>query len=489
MQWSKDKLKQLIEDKLKDTLFVVVSNREPYIHKTTPKGISCISPASGVTMALDPVLRACGGVWVAHGSGDADKKVVDNKGRIQVPQDDPSYTLRRIWLSKTEEDSYYYGASNEALWPLCHIVYAKPEFNYADWETYKKVNQKFADVVLEEIEGKKAFVFVQDYHLTLLPKMIKEKNPDAKVALFWHIPWPNPEAFRICPWGGEILNGMLGADLLGFHINYHVDNFLTTVDRNLEVRVDRVASSVVSQWKETLVRFFPISVDFEEIKKESDDNNNFDVLERLKNEFNLEGKIIGVSTDRIDYTKGLIEKMYAIERFFEKYPEYIGKFTFLQAGVLSRIHIQKYKDLNDELNAVVEKINWRYGEENWQPIILIRRHFSQKELVALYKMSDVGIISSLHDGMNLVAKEYVVAAENSKSFLVLSKFTGAARELSDAILINPYDRDGFADAIKEAIEMNPEEKARRMEKMKAVISENNIYRWAAKIIQGLLRLA
>lgn len=487
--WGKETLKQLIEEKLNGGLFVVASNREPYIHRFGPEGIECINPASGLTMALDPVLRASGGVWVAHGSGDADRKVVDEKNRVQLPPEGPKYSLRRIWLNKVEETGYYYGFSNETLWPLCHIVYAKPKFDEADWLHYKSVNEKFAKTILDEVGDRKAFVFIQDYHLTLVPKILRELNPDIKSALFWHIPWPNPEAFRINPWKEEILWGMLGADLLGFHINYHADNFLNTVDQTLEVRVDKVGSSVVSGGRETLVRPFPISIDYEQIRKDANAPEIKQLIGKLKKEYNLGSQFVAIGTDRIDYTKGIIERFNAIDKLLEKYPEYIGKFTFIQAGVLSRIHIQKYKDLNDDINATVERINWKYSSDSWQPIVMIRRHFTQKELMALYKMADVCVVSSLHDGMNLVAKEYVAAADASKGTLVLSLFTGAARELTDAVLINPYAPDSFAESIKNALEMPPEEKEKRMLKMKETVAENNIYKWAGKIIQSLLRLS
>ncbi len=489
MEWTRETLKQLIEEKLNGSHFIVVSNREPFIHKKTLEGVKCMIPASGVTMALDPVLRASGGTWIAHGSGDADRQVVDEKNKVRVPPEDPKYSLRRIWLNKAEETGYYYGFSNETLWPLCHIVYNKPTFEEADWLHYKAVNEKFAKTIIDEVAGQKAFVFIQDYHLALLPKLLREANPEIKSALFWHIPWPNPEAFRINPWKEEILNGMLGADLLGFHIHYHTDNFLSTVDQTLEVRADRVSSSVVSGGRETLVRPFPISVDFDQIQKDASSPDIPEQIERIKKEYNLTAQFIGIGTDRIDYTKGILERFRAIDKFLEKYPEYLGKFTFLQAGVLSRIHIKKYKELNDEINAVVEQINWKYSSDSWQPIVMLRRHFSPKELIVLYRMADICVVSSLHDGMNLVAKEFVAATDPKKGMLILSRFTGSARELTDAVLINPYASDSFAEKIKTALEMPPEEKEKRNLKMKEMIAESNIYKWAGKIIQALLRLA
>ncbi|NQU18107.1 MAG: trehalose-6-phosphate synthase [Candidatus Saganbacteria bacterium] len=486
--WTKESLKQFIEDKLKNNKFIVAANREPYIHRYGVDGIECIKPASGVTTSLDPVLQACNGVWVAHGSGDADKKVVDKKDRVAVPPDNPTYTLRRLWMDKREENGYYYGFSNETLWPLCHTVYEKPKFNEEDWNYYKTINRRFADTILDEIGDSEAFVFLQDYHLCLVPKMIKEAKPSAKVALFWHIPWPNPEAFRICPWKKEILEGLLGVDLLGFHIRYHVDNFLETVNQTLEAKVDKVTSSVVFGGMETRIRPYPISIDYENIKTYSKTQECKDLSAKLKHDLDLNFKYLGVGVDRIDYTKGLVEKFDAIDRFLEKNPQYHGQFSYVQVGALSRIHISSYKQINDEMNSIVEKINWKYSSEHWVPIILIRRHLTPKELIALYKLADLCIVSSLHDGMNLVAKEFIAAVDDDKS-LILSQFTGAARELPDALFINPYEPNGFADTIKQALEMPKEEKIERMKRMKEIVAENNIYTWAANVIQALLKIS
>ncbi|MFH1576471.1 MAG: trehalose-6-phosphate synthase [Candidatus Margulisiibacteriota bacterium] len=489
--WTKESLKELIGDKLKDYLFVVASNREPYIHKFSRDKIVCFRPASGVVTALDPILQTSDGLWVAHGSGDADKKVVDDKDRVRVPCNDPhpKYTLKRIWMNKAEETGYYYGFSNEALWPLCHIVYSKPKFREADWNYYRLINERFAKAILDEIGEKPAFIFLQDYHLTLVPKLIKEANPNAKIALFWHIPWPNPEVFRICPWKKEILEGLLGADLLGFHLNYHVDNFLETINLNLEAKVDKVASSVTYGGIETLVRPYPISIDSANIAKEAASKAVAKDIEKIKEELGITSELIGIGTDRIDYTKGILEKFTAIDHFLEKHPEFQGKFVYIQIGSLSRIHLETYKKLNDDINSLVERINWKYSSDNWSPIIFIRKYYTPQELLAIFRMANICLISSLHDGMNLVAKEFVAAASDDKGMLVLSQFTGAARELTEAITFNPYQIEDCAEAIKQALTMPEEERKARMTKMKNLVSENNIYRWSAKIIQALLRLS
>ncbi|MDD5060563.1 MAG: trehalose-6-phosphate synthase, partial [Candidatus Omnitrophica bacterium] len=487
--WTEAKLKDLIHAKLGDNSFFVVSNREPYMHvfdDNLGKAV-CIRPASGVVTAIHPILSACGGTWIAHGSGNFDKKFVNSKDKLGVPIEDNRYILKRVWLNKDEEQGYYYGFSNEGLWPLCHNTHTRPVFKEFDWQMYKEVNQKFADSVLEELPAGSPFIFIQDYHFTLLPKMIKDKRPDAKVALFWHIPWPTPEAFMICPYQNEILEGMLGCDLIGFHVQNHCNNFLDTANRLLESRVDTEKFSVVRSGKETFIRAFPISIN-PNIGGRSFKVDPVRQVEKLKKEFELENEIIAVSVDRIDYTKGIVERILAIDRFLDKYPEYKKKFIFIQLAAPSRTHIKRYHDLIGEIDELVEKINWKHIDGNWKPIIYLKKHFSQDDIQPYYRLGDICIVSSLHDGMNLVAKEYVAEKNDLSGALILSQFTGASRELTDAILVNPYSIEEFADSIKLAIQMPEEEKQRRMENMRKVITENNIYRWAANIINELVAL-
>ena len=486
--WTQEKLKDLIHARLGENALFVVSNREPYMHLIDENtGVnSCIRPASGVVTAIDPIMRACGGTWIAHGAGNADKNFVNSKDKLGVPPKDIHYILKRVWLSKEEEEGYYYGFSNEGLWPLCHFTHTRPVFRESDWKMYQIVNNKFAASILEELPAKNPFVFIQDYHFTLLPKMIKEKRPDAMVALFWHIPWPTPETFSTCPYQEQILEGMLACDLIGFHVQSHCNNFLDTANRLLESRVDTERFSVVRFGKETFIRAFPISVDgyfdIKSIKSEQVEIN------RLRQEYKLEGKFVALGVDRIDYTKGIPERMLAVERFLEKYPQYKGKFVLLQLAAPSRTHIKRYHDLISEIDELVEKINWKYKDEVWKPILYLKRHFSLDEIKPFYALADMCIVSSLHDGMNLVAKEYVATKSDLKGILLLSRFTGAARELGDAVLINPYAAEEFADCIKLAVEMPLEEKKKRMENMRKIISENNVYRWAGSIITELAAL-
>ena len=486
-QWTSERLAVQVRTRLDGGRLFVVSNREPYSHQHEGKSIQVVVPPSGLVTALEPILTACDGTWVAHGSGNADSETVDEHDRLRVPPDDPRYTLRRVWLSKEEEEGYYYGFANEGLWPLCHIAHTRPIFRASDWNHYMEVNQKFTEALLEEIaDTPDPVVLVQDYHFALLPRLLKQKRPDARVAIFWHIPWPNPEAFGICPWQHQLLDGLLGADLIGFHIQSHCNNFLQTVDRVIESRIDWEHFSVRRQDHVTMVRPFPISVDLQEAEP-SGSSYESGYLERsalIKN-LGIETTFLGVGVDRVDYTKGILERFLAIERFLEKYPAYREQFTFVQIGAPSRTHIKRYHDFLAEVEAEAERINWRFQTDNWKPILFLKRHHSHKEIAAYYRAADLCLVTSLHDGMNLVAKEYLAARTDERGVLILSQFTGAARELRDALLVNPYDIDRTAEAIRMALEMEPEDKQLRMQRMRKVIREHNIYRWAGSLITEL----
>jgi alpha,alpha-trehalose-phosphate synthase [UDP-forming] len=486
--WDTESLYKLVHSRLKEYLFIIVSNREPYIHSYSDRGIKLEQPPSGLTVALDPIMQASGGIWVAHGSGNADQAVVDQSNKVNVPPGKPKYALKRVWLSKEDEEGYYYGFANEALWPLCHIVYNRPVFRRTDWETYIKVNQIFAQNVLEEINGRKAFVFIQDYQLALVAKMIREQNPSIFTAQFWHIPWPNPEAFRICPWQKEILEGLLSNDLIGFHIRYHCNNFMDTVSRALEARVDFERYEITCNNHKTAIRPFPISVDFEDFSLKAQTPEIDLEIARLKRKLGLNHEAIGLGIERFDYTKGIPDRLRAIEIFLQNNPQYLGKMVFIQAGVTSRIHIEAYKKLNQEVETLVERINTAYGTEFWKPLILLRENLPQLTLLALRKMADFCIVSALHDGMNLVAKEFVASRCDEDGVLILSTFTGSARELTDALLINPYATDLFADSIRTALEMPRDERKKRMKRMRNIVKENNIYKWAGEIISELVRI-
>jgi trehalose-6-phosphate synthase len=485
--WTAERLRAHVRTKLEGQPLFVVSNREPYQHVHQGKSTEILVPASGLVTALEPILRACDGTWIAHGAGDADREVVDEHDRLRVPPGEPAYTLRRVWLTPDEEQGYYYGFANEGLWPLCHIAHTRPTFRARDWGYYQEVNEKFAQAVLDEINGaEQPAVLVQDYHFALLPRLIKDQRPDARVAIFWHIPWPNPQAFGICPWKREIVDGLLGADLVGFHIQSHCNYFLETVDQTLESRVDWERFAVARLKHLTLVRTFPISVAVPELRSDAPPAGSV-YLERaaIFRDLGVHATYMGIGVDRVDYTKGILERFHGIERFLEKYPAYQKQFTFVQIGAPSRTNIKSYSDLLAEAGAEAERINARFQTSSWKPIMFLQKHHSHKDIERFYRAADLCMVTSLHDGMNLVAKEFVAARDDDEGVLILSRFTGASRELHDALVVNPYDKDQLADALRLALEMDPEEKKARMQRMRHVVKENNIFRWAGDLIAEL----
>ena len=490
--WTAERLRVSLRGKLQNKPLFVVSNREPYMHvfSEKDKSINVIVPASGVVTALEPVLRACNGTWVANGSGSADREVVDVKDCLRVPPDHPSYTLRRVWLSDEEDRGYYEGFSNEGLWPLCHIAHTRPIFRPEDWLEYQKINRRFADAVLREMEGTESpILLAQDYHFALLPRMVKEARPDARVAIFWHIPWPNAEVFGICPWQRELVDGLLGADLIGFHIQSHCNNFLETVDRALEALTEWDRFAVNRQGHLTRVRPYPISVAFPENSRVINESLSAGAERAaLCAELGIEASLLGVGVDRVDYTKGLLERFNAIERFLEWNPAYQQRFTFVQIGAPSRTDIERYKNFLAEVSAEVERINARFQTGRWKPIVFLKRHHSHEEIARYYHAASFCMVTSLHDGMNLVAKEFVAAREDERGALILSTFAGAAHELPDALLVNPYDVSQLAEAIDRALEMTEKEQAVRMQHMRHDVRERNVYRWAAHLLSDLTEI-
>jgi trehalose 6-phosphate synthase len=483
--WTAERLRVYQQATLEDSRLFVVSNREPYEHVFQSGSVETVVPASGLVTAMEPILRACDGTWIAHGAGDADHETVDEHDRLRVPPEEPQYTLRRVWLTREEEERYYYGFANEGIWPLCHIAHTRPVFRVEDWEAYQEVNRKFARAVLDEVAGADhPIVLVQDYHFALLPRLIKEQRPDVRVAIFWHIPWPNPEAFGICPWQNELLEGLLGADLIGFHIQSHCNNFLETIDRTLESRIEWERFAVNRSGHFTVVRPFPISVDFKEPAPFH--SNGHEALRqersRVQRQLGIQADYLGIGVDRLDYTKGIPERFRGIERFLDRYPAYVGRFTFTQIGAPSRTHIERYQNLITEVEAEADRINRRFETKHWKPIVFLKRHHNHQEIEPFYRVSDLCLVTSLHDGMNLVAKEFVATRDDEDGALILSLFSGASRELQDALIVNPYDTEQLAEAIHYALDMDPRQRRERMRRMRRVVKEHNIYRWAANLI-------
>ncbi|MBP9757304.1 MAG: trehalose-6-phosphate synthase [Candidatus Pacebacteria bacterium] len=482
--WTAERLKEFIKAQVRERPIFVLSNGEPYVHSKNKNKIEWKVPAGGVITAIEPVMEACGGVWIAQGSGDADKEVADADGKLRVPPDEPKYTLKRVWLTKKEVAGFYNGFSNEALWPLCHMAHVRPQFRKEDWMEYVKVNAKFAKTLLDEIRHvERPIVLVQDYHLALVPEIIKRSRPDAQVSIFWHIPWPAAAQFTICPWRAEILRGMLGADLIGFHTQQYCNNFIDTVANEIESRIGYEDFSVFREAHQTFVRPFPISIAFPG-NAEMPGVVSDDTLAHLH--IRAEQLVLGV--DRLDYIKGIPERIRGFEFFLEANPQQRGKVTLLQIGSPTRAGVEKYREYAEQIRSEVQRVNAKFAFGDWKPIILEERSYSHDELRALYRLAHVCLITSLHDGMNLVAKEYVAARSDEAGTLILSQFTGASRDMKGAILVNPYSAEDTAAALAQALSMPKSEQHRRMKTLRASVRDYNIYRWSAEILKSLSQL-
>jgi trehalose 6-phosphate synthase len=487
--WSADRLQRTLERSLQGEGVVVLANREPYLHERTPDGgVKVVRPASGLVTALEPVMRACSGTWIAQGSGSADRETVDRHDRVSVPPGEDAYQLRRVWLTEEEERGYYYGFSNEGLWPLCHTAHTRPVFRATDWRHYQLVNERFADAVRDEVSGPDAIVLVQDYHFALAPRLIRRRLPRATVITFWHIPWPTAERFATCPWAKELLTGMLGSSVLGFHTQADCNNFIESVERYLEARIDRERHAVVLGGRETLVRSYPISVDWP--NRAAAEVAPADQCRRsVFAELGLApDALLGVGVDRLDYTKGIEERLQAVERLLERFPHLRGRFTFVQLAAPSRTLIERYRALHQSVEALTARINQRFASGTYRPVVLLRANHEPSAVFRFLRAADVCYVSSLHDGMNLVAKEFVAARDDERGVLVLSRFTGAARELTEALIVNPYDLEEASAALATAVAMPPEEQADRMRAMRGLVAEFNVYRWAGRMLTDAARV-
>jgi len=466
---------------------IVVSNREPYLHNVDTEGRIAVSAATGgVAVALDALMRERRGVWIAHGAGSADRLVVDGRDSVRVPPEAPAYTLRRLWLEEPTFSAYYGGFANEGLWPLCHVADVRPKFRTEDWQAYQEVNERFARAIHEELGASETPVFIQDYHLALVAPALRRRRPAVRTALFWHIPWPYPDRLRICPWRRQLLSGLLANDLIAFQVERDRRNFLLAVEEDLEAEVERETSSVTYQGRQATVVSVPIGVDYDRIQAMAADSSLAQETARLREQFGLSAPILGLGVDRLDYTKGIPERLNALDRLVSRNPSLRGRLSFVQIGVPSRSSLDSYAAVEAEIARRVTEINATHTPPGGPPLVVLSTSaLSSFSLTALYRMAHFCVVSSLHDGMNLVAKEFVAARDDERGVLVLSAMAGAAQELQEAVIINPYDIDEFADSLTRAINMPADEQMRRMRALRKVVAGRNVFSWASDILEGL----
>lgn len=482
--WTAERLKEFTKAYLKDRPIFVVSNLEPYMHRKVKNQIQYSVPPSGLVTALNPVMEACGGMWLARSYGDADRETVDKNDKIAVPPDDPKYTLKRIWLSDKQIGGYHKGFSNEGLWPLCLMVHTRPVFRKNDWKEYAQVNEMFANSLLKEIKNvREPLILVQDYHLSLLPNMLKRARPDARVAVFWHLPWPSAEQFSICPWRKEILEGMLGADLVGFHTQQYCNNFIETVSKEVESLIDFERFAITRHEHTASIKPFPLSINFT-----NSDATDTDTDKTLLTDLGITTPLLGLGVDKMDYVKGIVERFQGVEQFLVAHPDYKNRFTFLQIAPPCRTDMEIYREYEEAVTKEAERINKNLGSNGWKPIVLVKKEYSHEQLTSLYRLADFLAITSLHEGMNLVAKEFAAARNDEAGVLILSPFTGASRELRSALTVNPYNTAQIGETIATALAMPKTEQQERMRTMRNSVKNYNIYRWAAELIKALANL-
>lgn len=453
---------------------VVVANAEPYQHVHSEGEIKQEELAGGLTTGLNPMMKNSDNLWIAWGRGEADFEVTDDESKVVVPNDEIGYTLKRLEFSREEINGFYYGFSNSTLWPICHSFPHKANLGKENWEVYRKVNKRFAESALEELRpGDK--IWVQDYQLALVPQMIRQEKPDAKIGLFWHIPWPPWETFGIIPWKRELVEGMLGADFIGFHTSWLVHNFLDTVFKlggaaNRNENIARLDSD------RAIVKDIPLGIDTDFFKSTPERKEE---AQRLKENFASRKLVLGV--DRLDYTKGIDRRIEAISTFFKKYPQYKDEVSFIERISPSRSKVKEYQQMREKIEQGIAEINGELRGEEWVPIRYFYQHLPQEQLIPYYLAADVGLLTPLIDGMNLVAKEYV--ATRDKGMLILSEFAGAAETLGEAIQVNPYNSERVADALHEALTTPVEDQKRKFDKMKRKLNRMDVHWWRDRFLE------
>jgi trehalose 6-phosphate synthase/phosphatase len=482
--WTPHQLTEVWKRWLPRQPLIVVSNRQPYAHNRLEDGrLEIQLPNGGLVSAVEPIIKSCSGIWIAHGSGAADRATVDCHDRVAVPPEHPEYILRRLWLTSEEEQGYYTGFANEGLWPLCHRTPVRPRFRRRQWGIYSRVNRKFADAVAEESSCASPIVLIQDYHLALLPLLVRTRLPRATIVLFWHAPWPPVEQFLKCPWGLEILVHMLGANLLGFQTEEHRQNFLDAVGCLLNGVAEREGRAAVALDKHYVrTGVYPASIEYPPPVLSSvppAGQARADIYKQYSIGRNTR---LALAVDRWDFTKGILQRLLALEATFDRDPQWRGGLTLLQVAAPSRSGLPAYRSLQMRTASEVARINGRFATRTWTPIILVSEQQRKEQVFKLYRAADLCLVSSLHDGMNLVAKEFVAARDDEDGVLLLSTFAGASHELVHALPINPCDVPGTAKAIEGALRMPRQERRARMRQLRLIIERNNVYRWAGRML-------
>jgi len=481
--WTAARLRELIARAYRGESVIVLANRAPFQCDFAPDGSIIVKRSSGgLVTALEPVMEACAGVWIAGRSGSAGRNFVDGSRARAGAAANRSYRVRHVSLDPHEERGYYYGFANEGLWPLCHRTGVRPVFRRGDFNAYRAVNGAFADAACEEAASDRPLVLVQDYHFALVPRMIRERLPLARAVSFWHIPWPRPRDFAACPCGRQLVEGLLGASVVGFQTEDDCRNFIDTVECTLDADIDRERNTIAYEGRRTAIRAYPVSVEWPS-RWARQSSSVAECRAEVSRRLGLPADVrLAVGVDRLDYTKGIVEKFLAAERLLASHPEFRGRFVLVQLAEPSRECLPSYRELRSRVRDTADCINARFGGNAYRPIVLLEAHHQPADVYRFLRAADVCYVGSLHDGMNLVAKEFVSARDDERGVLVLSGFAGAARELSAAMIVNPYAIDDAARALAGGLNMPDADQSTRMRAMRSVIAQHNSYTWAGKML-------
>ncbi len=453
---------------------IVVSNRGPYNLQETKQGIKREKSIGGLVSSILPMMEKFGGVWIAAG---------EPAGRYTIAPAHPRFELYHLHLTPEQIRGYYHGLSNSALWPLCHYFLGQAVYDREQWEIYRQVNQHFAQAALQEARDDD-LIWVQDYHLALVPQFLRQARPAARIAHFWHIPFPPQEVFRTLPWRRLLLEGLLSSDVIGFHIPEYAENFLETAQELLGAQVEDGAL-LYNGWR-TQVLARPIGIDYETIDRIARSPTTERRVGQLRALWSGQNIILGV--ERLDYTKGILERLRALELLLEHRPDLHGRVALIQIVTPSREKVGAYRRNKREIDETVGRINGRFSDGIWVPIHYLYRSYSLSQLIAYYRVADIALVTPLRDGLNLVAKEYVAARVQADGLLVLSEFAGAARQLSGALIVNPYNIEAMAETLAQGLAMSKEEQCARMQAMQARIKEQDVSWWANEFLERMKQI-
>jgi trehalose 6-phosphate synthase/phosphatase len=455
---------------------IVMSNRAPIRIIREGREERLEPTVGGVGTTFLRLLERNGGLWIAWSGG---QKIPAPK---LMPPGDPRFKIYFAPLGEQDISEYYHGMCNRGLWPLMHFMTPNCHFSTQHWNRYVRVNETFARIAAEQAQAGD-LLWVQDFHLALVPRLVRKHRHDLPIGIFWHVPFPPEQLMRILPWREEFLEGMLGADVIGFHTASYATHFLNCCNRILHLEVDHKTGQIEAGGRMVTATAFPLGIPADFFSDLAASPRVVARAQRIRRSLGTQVMVLGV--DRLDYTKGILERLRGFERFLEQNPGWHRRVTLVLIAVPSRTKVTDYANLKRQLDEQVGYVVGRFSSEGWVPLRYLYTQFGAEELVAYYRAADVALLTPLRDGMNLVAKEFVASHLADDGVLILSEFAGAAEELTEALLVNPYNSDEIAERLRQAVEMDPSEKAARLRAMRQKVHAHDLERWSENFLAAL----